>query len=677
MSSLQATLDESSGNLFMLPGMSSPEVEDLQLHIDSGGRVVRFDNECVLIPELNAKKQRPSMVITKSYSLPLWKKKGGSGQNQPLSDSDADAEEAAQTQTQRGSARSPSPAEDRLVIKVPIPTFRRRTSRSPTRGRSVSASPAVPSRLPSCLVHRGDVPSLAASTSSPSTSHLHPGLVNRRPSLPIYHRRRDDAGHIQTVPLRDCCQACETITEECMKLGESWQEKFSRGARRRRSASLDQQEATSIAKLASLHSRTASLGGYVGGGDSSSTSKLALTVDEVDKRRKSLDIQEHPPFFSYVSPSDTLPVHDKDVSASSTSTTGTTSTTPPAEDGLLADLSTAIPDILMGSPDRHRIYRSSPIQEEDDEAQLFPLPRRSPSGTPSPKISPAQSPNGSAVNLALPTEAGGRCSPSRRVSGSRESIVSSTSSASIRSNAQKISQKQSDSSQESFLKASLSRKPGTGVGMGYAGPNSSGRLSVPSTPSGSRNSSPTSKLAGSPVLTSRSQEKTALRISTTPPPVAAKTTQGRMPASTSSISVKNKGRDKPMPPLPASTSKPRNVQRPLPSPTLPTTPEDATLSITSSLPSLSTSPPSSSLSTPPTTESIASSSSPPLATPVSPRLSPTSPRSPGAVPSSPPSQSTMGRRKLSLTAPFLKAGGALRGVSADVLKGVSSFGGGF
>lgn len=91
---------------FMLPGMTSPE-QELQLQIDSGGRVVRFDKECVLIPEI--RKQKRPMVVTRSYSLPLWKRRG-------LSESDIE-------DTTRLSERTPSPEEARVVIKVPIPTL--------------------------------------------------------------------------------------------------------------------------------------------------------------------------------------------------------------------------------------------------------------------------------------------------------------------------------------------------------------------------------------------------------------------------------------------------------------------------------------------------------------------------------------------------------------------------
>lgn len=84
-------------------------------------------------------------------------------------------------------------------------------SRSPTRGEHVHQP------LVSCLV------------TSPTTS---PRRHVRRPSLPL--PIRPDA---VTVPLRDCCRECYPITEECLKEGTVWEEKFTRAARRRRNSS--------------------------------------------------------------------------------------------------------------------------------------------------------------------------------------------------------------------------------------------------------------------------------------------------------------------------------------------------------------------------------------------------------------------------------------------------------
>src|SRR5688572_4109080 len=55
-----ALIHESPSVPFMLPGMRSPE-------LDASGRLVRFDTECVLIPDASPRKQR--LVSTKSYSL--------------------------------------------------------------------------------------------------------------------------------------------------------------------------------------------------------------------------------------------------------------------------------------------------------------------------------------------------------------------------------------------------------------------------------------------------------------------------------------------------------------------------------------------------------------------------------------------------------------------------------
>ena len=250
--------------------------------------------------------------------------------------------------------------------------FRRRSSGSPTRARSIP-SPTIPKSLPSCLVRRA---------SSESTSSLTNPI--RRPSLPIYHRRQDEL----TVPLRDCCADCQRIIEECLKEGNDWKEKFSRGARRRRSASLEYN-----IKPAAPHTRNANVDGAFmpfsseGSASRDLTSRFAITVDEIDKRRRfdySLDDtdlihtqQSHhsaSPFASSSGSSLYPRVKPSDREASPSSTVSSVSTT----------------DELLPSPNtldsRNRLC-SSPIEEED-ETQLFPLPRRSRSNTPSPPSSP-------------------------------------------------------------------------------------------------------------------------------------------------------------------------------------------------------------------------------------------------------------------------------------------------
>ena len=89
---------------FMLPGMVSPEQA-------SCSRVVRFDNECVLIPKTSPSRSKLPVVLTKSYSLPLWKRR-----SHQYSDSDVEDPAGASPQA-HGSD------DNRVFIKVPIPTF--------------------------------------------------------------------------------------------------------------------------------------------------------------------------------------------------------------------------------------------------------------------------------------------------------------------------------------------------------------------------------------------------------------------------------------------------------------------------------------------------------------------------------------------------------------------------
>jgi len=549
---------------FMLPGMAAPE----HLNIDAGTRVVRFDRECVLIPQ--APKQKRGMVVTRSYTLPLWKRRGRQSDFEP-------AEEPT--------GIPPSPENTRVIIKVPIPTsvlnpfpytrtedssvicasrFRRRSSRSPARGRSVSTSPTVPYQLTPCLVHR-----------DPSTSPEIPSRAPSRPSLPIYHRRQNDI----TVPLRECCQACERITEECIREGDLWKEQFSRGARRRRSVSLDQHE--SLTKIYTpLHIKATNCTKVYSavvpeddalGMEANPRCGFSLTVDEVDKRRKSLDLAvDHCHRFHdrgsppSPGPSSSFNSHERDLSSSSTSS--------------LAHSDELIPDVL----DSRHCLRSSPIEEED-EAELFPLPRRTPSASPSPKASPSPSPNGS--TSCLPSSVVGlrlnaACS-------SKESIAS-------------------NSSHDGLLKASLTRKFPGGVGLGF------------------------------PHGTVQTSSKSSLFTAT-------------------SAASMNIDLSRPLPPLPdsdsGSSASNDNTHVPLfPSITI----SDVDLSSTSTS-ALSPSSPPDSIPILETTKPI--------------QIPPSSPISShqNTVPYPP-----VAKRKLSFTAPFVKAGGTIKGVSADVLKGVNS-----
>ncbi|KIL61786.1 hypothetical protein M378DRAFT_13258 [Amanita muscaria Koide BX008] len=319
-------------------------------------RTVRFDDECVLIPQLSRKRQH---VVTKSVALPLWKRRP-SPASHPTSQSDGESAD---------DPVSPVTPEDnkQIVFKLPIPSFIVRTPRSPIIGGSPSASPRVQPLSP-CLVHR----------SPSSSSSSRPSSVVRRTSLPLYHQKKGDS--IITVPLRACCLDCVPITEECLREGEQWEVRFTRGARRRRSTSLD---------------HASPRPSCVDGPDvtASSLSRLAITVDEVDKRRRSIEQIEE----------------DDSQCESSSSQCCRHPEEPIPSMHPRSSLQEYTDNTLVPNVATLLLARSSPIQEEDED-QLFPLPspRRTPSVSsgslnldPSPKPSPLHSRSSS----RLPTPA--------------------------------------------------------------------------------------------------------------------------------------------------------------------------------------------------------------------------------------------------------------------------------
>ncbi|KAG7440224.1 uncharacterized protein BT62DRAFT_1080973 [Guyanagaster necrorhizus] len=215
------------------------------------GRVVRFDNECILIPECRSK--RP-IVSMKSYAIPLWKRKSPSPSPQ-------DEKERV---TEIIVDSDPPEEKEHVIFKVSVPSFKPRQSR----GRLHTAEPLTP-----CLVDR----STAASQSQPSPSPFpvpHSRTLVRSPSLPI-----PPAKHIITVPLRACCPNCYPITEKSLREGDNWETKFSTGARRRRSTSLD--GITAPFNLADVEE---------------ALFRVNVTVDEVDtlKQRRSQEITPEP-----------------------------------------------------------------------------------------------------------------------------------------------------------------------------------------------------------------------------------------------------------------------------------------------------------------------------------------------------------------------------------------------
>lgn len=227
----------------------------------------------------------------------------------------------------------------------------------------VSPSPArdEPPLVP-CIVNH-DSP-ISPTPPSPVFGFNRARIPRRRASLPT-----PSQVDIVTIPLRPCCVDCETVWEESQKEGERWKEKFTRGARRRRSLS---SEARPV-----VHHRHSSLDSTHSFGHSPG---ITIKVDEVDKRRSSVD--GGPVVVEPTSPIDS-PVDTERRYASDSSVPSCLTTT--------GRVRTPIP--------------------EDDEDQLFPLPlnRRSPS------TSPIPSPSGSSSSLHVTDR---KTSPS----SSRESI---------------------------------------------------------------------------------------------------------------------------------------------------------------------------------------------------------------------------------------------------------------
>ena len=295
-------------------------------------------------------------------------------------------------------------------------SFKAAKSRSPTRTNDPDFR-AQP--LHSCLVHR--------EPSSPPLSHPSPPLPRpvRRTSLPQ---------NLVTIPLRACCPDCIHTTEECLQMGELWQEKFSRGARRRRSASLDASSPPSCSLDAASGSTLCSaLGTASNHGSGIRRSVLAITVDEVDQRRKSLDLLNGVPpnlSFSHIlddpTPSPTRSGHGHDKDESTSSIASATSSASYFSDD---------PNATPYSSQRKSSPQTGTIAEED-EAELFPLPspRRSPSNSPkpspspSPRVSPIPSPSSSTASLRPPplirSDSPSRDSLSGSAEGSEESAGS-------------------------------------------------------------------------------------------------------------------------------------------------------------------------------------------------------------------------------------------------------------
>ncbi|KDQ52965.1 hypothetical protein JAAARDRAFT_61551 [Jaapia argillacea MUCL 33604] len=312
---------------------SSPESDGMD-------RVVRFDSDCVLIPEAPPRSRRPRIVM-KSYSLPLWNRN-------KLSD-------AAEVEPHD---------EGHVLFKVSVPRI---ITKSPRPGQlSECSSPP----MPPCLVHHEP-----GSPRSPPARHIRRTSTTTASTSP-----RPDA---VIIPLRACCPDCYPITEESLKEGDEWKEKFTRGARRRRSASSGSEtsswEPPVNGARAHHHTDCPSSGPGI-------TAIKVINVDEVDKRRRSQDHLEDDEYRR-----NAVIVHAQKPSLSLSSCSSRRSASDPGAAGGGGYFGSCASE--TGQPGARR----SPIQEEDED-QLFPLPspRRSPSASPS----PTPSPNGSSSCLA-------------------------------------------------------------------------------------------------------------------------------------------------------------------------------------------------------------------------------------------------------------------------------------
>ncbi|KAG9307952.1 hypothetical protein JVU11DRAFT_12827 [Chiua virens] len=222
---------------------SMPSIEP----IDEHGSTVRFETQCVIIPDSPSRPRRPR-VVTKSYALPLWKRRPSTSPSapatSPLIATDISGEEN----------------QSHLVLRVPLPTLSLEP-RSPTR--TVDCAP-----LPPCLVHRPHLPD----TSYPHSSTLtrHPRSAQKKLTSPIHP-------DIVTVPLRPCCAACYSVTEAAFVDGDAWQERFSRAASRRRSQSASDSPRTLTVAGSAASASYGALG-------------VSISVDEIDKRRRSGDV---------------------------------------------------------------------------------------------------------------------------------------------------------------------------------------------------------------------------------------------------------------------------------------------------------------------------------------------------------------------------------------------------
>ncbi|KAF7289890.1 hypothetical protein MIND_01363700 [Mycena indigotica] len=159
---------------------------------------VRFDAECVLIPDTSHPSSKRPKLSTKSYSLPLWRK-----------GRDHREEE-----------------ESHVMLKVNLPSFKSKKSSSHSRERdqrnSSRSPPSAPHHIPSCLrvpTFEHPLPPLPVQEHRPLTA-----LAAVYPSAQVQVLSTGAVPPI-TIPIRGCCP-------ECLLHTDAPTEEFSRGAMR-------------------------------------------------------------------------------------------------------------------------------------------------------------------------------------------------------------------------------------------------------------------------------------------------------------------------------------------------------------------------------------------------------------------------------------------------------------
>ncbi|KAN0101309.1 hypothetical protein V8E55_001293 [Tylopilus felleus] len=296
--------------------------------LDDHGSAVRFETQCVVIPDLAHRSRRPR-VVTKSYTLPLWKRRTSSPCPTSVPPEDVFPEEN----------------QSHVVLRVPLPTL---SLKPYSTARTTDHTP-----LPPCLVHRPH-----SGPSCPSTPSLVRHIRTSRKASPSPSRT-----DIVTVPLRPCCTACESITEAALVGGDAWPEHFSRAASRRRSTSVDGSPRTITVAGSAASASYGALG-------------VSINVDEIDKRRRSSDSTT-----SRKAPSDNATAKEESrvpficqITASSSSAPDTC---PPSSPTRIAPATSRIPE--------------EQDDEDENENELFPLPSPKRTPTTSPAPSPAGS----------------------------------------------------------------------------------------------------------------------------------------------------------------------------------------------------------------------------------------------------------------------------------------------